>query len=889
MTLRRLVIYEFLLLIFIVASATMYVPSSANAADYCSKGGRGRGGCVGYFNGEKANPNDGVGNVVTGGLHVSSADAFIDTVMGYYNSSGQNRNGGAFIINVMMGYDGPGEGLTIPDKVINDWKDRVRYYEKKGWVDWNKNYFKPDGSRNSAYFNGIKDPAFHAQNGSETQAIIEFNGPGAGNVVRIQRSCGNFLGDIATLDKPKPKATINPSAGPDLTVNVGQSVTFTHWVNVTDDEYTGDDTFSWSISDPGATSGTTRISGPNRRVDKTYTTSFDTRGPRTKTLSIDSAPGYATIKSGGTQKVTVNGWDIKPKSLVDGVARKTVIVGQSVTFTHQLKSEGAPLHKNVDGDVVIAAGSSSMPQCSAGGTDSPECWKYRFTDTDLTPADSDQTASRAYTFNQVGTYCEQLSYNPNADNDGTPTLYDYPNYSKSTAACVDVIDPTPTASSGAEYEKGGPGVDTNVGVKFDGPCPAVEIVINWLFSVPDLGLNNVARQAKYGGASGCADTSEPIPLGAYAAILNSKAPGTTYGTVSSIPATGESTTGQFSVIEVPFAKFYGNDIYATNGEIRFNDAGDPNTAVQRGSVNQYAALSFGNVQIDTSSFRTLPIAAPNPPNGLDVANVGADLNRIKATSVYEDVKNNLPTNCTQIDSGGLNTPQNGCYIIQATTSATPTNLPPPDNKAPAWSTSNGGIPVLGWGDLFGAGVTTYNKKVTISNPTDKMLMIVGDIVNNSSYADPSSAGVLLIVSQGPIVIDNNVRRVDAILVSKSGIYTCGIAGFGPLLKKPQNGIHQTCREPLNINGAISAPTIDFRRAVGSRYLNASGGDEQQNCQISKGIQNCDTRGTNLPNNTGATAEIVNFPTYLYFAKPFLRDTTASGADTDAIFVAPPRL
>ncbi len=664
-------------------------------------------------------------------------------------------------------------------------------------------------------------------------------------------------------------ATLTPSPSSYHKINVGTSFTFQQRVTASNRQNVDDDTFNWSVTGESSTSGSAAIAGDNPRASSDYTVTYDTRGTRTRTIGVSSAPGYVTKGADATQTLEVIGWDIIPDSSVN---KPTIIVGQSATFTHRLYSSGAPLHKDVDGDVVIAAGSSSMPQCSASGADSPGCWNYRFKDTDLTPTDSDQTASRTYTFTQVGTYCEQISYNPYVDDDTSPTLYDYSGYSLGTKACVDVIDPTPTASTGAEYEKGGPGVTTVVGVIFAGPCPTVGIIVKWYYSVPDLGINNIEQDAKYGGVYGCSNTTKPIPLDAYAGILNGLAPGTTYGTESYVPDTNERKFGQFSVIEVPFARFYGNDIYATNGEIRFNDTGDPNNAVQRGSVNQYAALSFGNVQIDTSSFRTLPIAAPNPPNGLDVANVGADLNRIKATSVYEDVKNNLPTNCTQIDSGGLNTPQNGCYVL--------------NDGTVGWSN---GIPFIGWGDTIGAGVTTYDKKVTITNPTNKMLMIAGDIVNLTSYTDPSNAGVLLIVSEGPIVIDNNVRRVDAILVSKSGIYTCGIAGFGPLLKKPQNGIHQTCREPLNINGAISAPTIDFRRAVGSRYLNASGGDEQQNCQISKGIQNCDTRGTNLPNNTGATAEIVNFPTYLYFAKPFLRDTTASGADTDAIFVAPPRL
>ncbi len=170
-------------------------------------------------------------------------------------------------------------------------------------------------------------------------------------------------------------------------------------------------------------------------------------------------------------------------------------------------------------------------------------------------------------------------------------------------------------------------------------------------------------------------------------------------------------------------------------------------------------------------------------------------------------------------------------------------------------------------------------------------MIVGDVINLTSaanYTDPAKTGVLLIISEGPIVVDNNVKRIDAILVSKTGIYTCGYAGYGPAAKVGQNQIHSTCRVPLNINGAVSAPTIDFRRGGGSRYLNTSPGDEQQNCNVSKGIQNCADRG-NMPNNTGKSAEIINYPAYLYFAKPYLKNQSTPGDTVDAMFVVPPKL
>lgn len=811
---------------------------------------------------------------------IDNKKKFIDFIEEKINAGGRDAKGARFLMSAMLSNKSDPTAVKEENKNFNNWKSIMERNEVRVYRDANTSL------KNTSWYDPNKDDFFFDTYSTVRDTIkIEFDGT---VVMKIEALCGNLAEKDGNI---KPTARLDARDEDNATINVGGKFKFRQMIEASNRDSVGDDQFSWSISgEGGAKGGTKSIAGDSLRVDDTYEKTYNTRGSYTRTIKIDSAPSinadYVKIgNDSATQTLTVNGWDIYPDSSVN---KPTIIVGQSATFTHRLYSSGAPLHKDVDGDVVIAAGSSSLPQCGASGADSTECWNYRFKDTDLTPTDSDQTASRTYTFTQTGTYCEQISYNPDADNDTTPTLYDYSGYSLGTKACVDVIDPTPTASTGAEYEKGGPGVNTNVGVKFDGPCPTVGITVKWYYSVPELGLNNIEQDANYGGGFGCESTNKPIPLGDYAAILNGKSPGTTYATESYVPDTNERVSGEFSVIEVPFARFYGNDIYAsgTNGEIRFNDTGDPNNAVQRGSVNQYAALAFGNVQIDTSSFRTLPIAAPNPPNGLDVANVGADLNRIKATSVYNDVKNNLPTNCGTTPSSYLLPGLSGCYTVSD------------DYRIP-------GIPRIGgsdgytctdikkinpahdcslWWNAFAYNTSNYNQKITLVNSDpNKPFLIVGDLINTNNE------GVLLIVSAGDIIIDNNVKRVDAILVSNKSIYTCGWTwGSNYGSKINQGDIDAVCRSNLTINGALSAPTIDFRRSGGSRYLNASGGDEQQNCNISKGIQNCGDRG-DMPLDTGKTAEIVNFPAYLYFAKPFLRDTTASGADTDAIFVAPPRL
>ena len=630
--------------------------------------------------------------------------------------------------------------------------------------------------------------------------------------------------------------------------------------------------------------------------DKTDANRYKPLHDATQASNWESSDNFAwlkyTIKRGINYKLTINDLNAQnylslmvfpmneqppcnnpPKWTISGSAsrQRTAFTGQTVSYSHSIENIGPDKNdESIDGDVTGDTGmaddytSYDIPTDSNVGT-------KRQTGVGTVPA-------RSIVMNNVGNYCDTLSFTPTSWNSDATT---------STSDCVHIIDPDGDVPTTVSYEKGSESISINeadVKVNNGGSCPSTPIRIPFSWSIG--GVSSPAGTGFwYGGAYGCNPPTNVIPIpAAIIGQLNQSAPGLS-GIKYCLSVNNEQQKcGEILVYEVPFARFYGNDIYATAGDIRFNSTDNPSGTTKRGSVDQYAALAFGTVTIDTSAFRTIN---PVPPDGLDASGSKA-ISGKNANQVYTDVTGNLPKTCGEIESGGLNATEDGCYIIKKATSLTPTNnsLPVPD-----WAKDNGGIPVLGWGDTFGSGVTTYTKKITAVNPTDKMLMIVGDVINLTSaanYTDPAKTGVLLIISEGPIVVDNNVKRIDAILVSKTGIYTCGYAGYGPAAKVGQNQIHSTCRVPLNINGAVSAPTIDFRRGGGSRYLNTSPGDEQQNCNVSKGIQNCADRG-NMPNNTGKSAEIINYPAYLYFAKPYLKNQSTPGDTVDAMFVVPPKL
>jgi len=462
--------------------------------------------------------------------------------------------------------------------------------------------------------------------------------------------------------------------------------------------------------------------------------------------------------------------------------------------------------------------------------------------------------------------------------------------------CIHIISPSVDVPTTIQYEKGQTGlvIGGDILVNNGGSCPVNAVNIPYKATING---QLSTGSFNYGGGYGCNPPSNLLSISSsLATTLNGKAPGDSgIQYCLNVNNQGDSC-GSIIVIEVPFARFYGNDIYATSGNITFNDAYNNDSSYDgRGSVAQYAALaSSPNTKIDSAAFRLNALVKPNAPNGLD-PDTTSYLSNTSATKVYNDVVNKIPTNCGTTPSSYLLPSSSGCYRVSDDYRLT--GIPRIGGSDGITCLDKQRINPLhtcGFPNNFEYITSNYDKKITLYNPDpNKPFMIVGDIVNTSaSYSNPSSTGVMLIVSAGDIIIDNNVKRVDAILISNKGIYTCGwtwAPGYGS--KVGQNQIDETCTSNLTINGSLSAKTIDFRRVGGSRYLSNGLGDTidgSWNCLAWKGIKNCGDRG-DMPLDTGKTAEIVNFPAYLYWATPYLLDQAKSGGTNEAMFVAPPRL
>jgi len=235
---------RFFVAIFFVVLGVSLLSSSNAYADYCSPGGMGRGGCIGFFDGGNATSyscHDGgsdVINVLPNGLHSNSATSFINTIKSNLGKSGSGRNqkGAAFIVHAVLGqhksggYD-PYVGWARSNFTAFENKVKAYAKNKDGYgIHWN---VSRTTSRNSAYFNSCAhDDAFHStEYGGATADVIEFYAPG-GKKLQIERACANLRGDVKLPNPPSAnwslKATTDSPATHANPVEAGVNVKWKH-------------------------------------------------------------------------------------------------------------------------------------------------------------------------------------------------------------------------------------------------------------------------------------------------------------------------------------------------------------------------------------------------------------------------------------------------------------------------------------------------------------------------------------------------------------------------------------------------------------------------------------------------------------------------------------
>jgi len=330
------------------------------------------------------------------------------------------------------------------------------------------------------------------------------------------------------------------------------------------------------------------------------------------------------------------------------------------------------------------------------------------------------------------------------------------------------------------------------------------------------------------------------PILISAATLNSSSPNAYVFTASitaaaGVPAPLASSTATLRNYTVPYARFYGNDIASGSGSIYFNNHDNQPLAASSssaGSAAQYAAIAKTTILIATAAFRS---TAPASPIGLSAL-----------TSAQVAI-------------------------------ASTNNTSGPDWKD-SWSTPGyyGGITTT----TTISGASSIASKITI---VGNDIYIKGNITVNSTKLpstsnlfDNASIPVITLIAAHNIYIDPGVTQIDALLQAGNDIYTCSTGAAAT----PS----AACSNTLLVNGEVGASnTIHFDRVCGTRLFATSTEDNA-------------TAGTYMTNankscsgsyKSGAAAEVINFPSYLYFASPYISGATQT--QYQSIYSAPPLL
>jgi hypothetical protein len=191
----------------VVATMAPVVAQAQNSPICSGKTYNGRVDCKGYFTGVTYDMG-GMSNILNNGLvGVFNAPDFIAEINSDLWGAGfRNQVGAAFLVDVMLGRNGPSftgraDGIQYAKDNFPEWKKRVNYYANHNLIDWVYSWDTLGPYENSAWGINQQDDFYH-QKDRETIDVIRFRNPN-GVDFKIERSCGNMVGDANLLEEPK--------------------------------------------------------------------------------------------------------------------------------------------------------------------------------------------------------------------------------------------------------------------------------------------------------------------------------------------------------------------------------------------------------------------------------------------------------------------------------------------------------------------------------------------------------------------------------------------------------------------------------------------------------------------------------------------------------------
>jgi hypothetical protein len=468
-------------------------------------------------------------------------------------------------------------------------------------------------------------------------------------------------------------------------------------------------------------------------------------------------------------------------------------------------------------------------------------------------------------FDNPGLYCRTIEIT------SAPTYVNYSPDRTSAEQCINVVrqpsyEPVTakanTAGSVTDYEKGGVAPVFWHGVRIDSfPCDATSTeqwvnAQNWWAepaAVNSIGstFSGILEFRNCGGESGIAKQirinnttviddnnidgvnnnififSTYNLSGSDVNTINNAVSGSSYARQTRIGAKGPSVIS-FYVYSAPFTRFYGNDVRvcgdADTNRFVFDNRADNNDARTRGSWGAFASIFGTNNPTDLTNWQSM--------NGLRSSRINV----------------NFP-------------------IALSTNWDTGLNCGPPAING----TGNNAISNITDATVIEPDEQTYFRVESGDITITRTQLITDSVI---TPFDPTTHPVVVIHAvAGNINIAPTVTRIDAVLIASGVINTCNTADRTQWQNNPPNG----CNNPLVINGALMADTINFQRTWGSRFLAPPASTYTTSTKLNPGdLQN------------GQTAEVVNFPWYLHFITlPGLPNEAETRFD--AYYSLPPRL
>ncbi|MBQ3464381.1 hypothetical protein IJH27_00925 [Candidatus Saccharibacteria bacterium] len=143
-------------------------------------------------------------------------------------------------------------------------------------------------------------------------------------------------------------------------------------------------------------------------------------------------------------------------------------------------------------------------------------------------------------------------------------------------------------------------------------------------------------------------------------------------------------------------------------------------------------------------------------------------------------------------------------------------------------------------------VTNGEATVIFNDSSDPLIISSNIEVPDGGYDSNNLPPQIFIISNGDVLINDNVEKIDAIIVSRGKVDTCGNVAIADLNSA-------VCNQILQINGVVVANSVNLRRTAGGDYAIDS----------------------NISGNVASPAEIINYATSVY-----LFGANSSGKDGD---------